>query len=491
MSAPALAPSPVPPAHKVRGAGDAVPLLEIDGANDADGRDVTFDGDVVVSGSLRAGRKLTATGSVRVTEAVEAVELHAAANLSVTGGIVGGETGTCSAGGELSCRFVSGGALRTAGPITVDGEIAHARVATSAALVVNRGPIYGGIVSANGGIHCQILGKPAGTRTVVEAGMDRRLLDDVIAGVPQIEARRKHAREVRSKLEPLLKHERALSRQQRERATELLWEAGELSKAADQEVVALADRDRAAQTRSTPTIVVAQRVYPGVTVRFPGVEAEVTAEIAGPVTIGVRQSGSATTIVATDGATGEERVLDSRPATEPAEPLLNRVVRARANETGVRARCINAFVAATQDLFKTMIRVPLSLTKPRLKERGERVYKLYRISAGVRIAGTIEGFAWISFSEKVAVAIASALGGQPFKTLDDPDCRDALGEIANMIVGSAKRTIAVGPLNVSVPVLQPTEDVEYPPNAPVILLPFDTAFGRFIIEFAMSERAAA
>src|SRR5262249_5479387 len=115
------------------------------------------------------------------------------------------------------------------------------------------------------------------------------------------------------------------------------------------------------------------------------------------------------------------------------------------------------------------------------------VYKLYRVSAIVRLTGNVEGSVWISFSEPVACALAGALSGERFKVLDS-NCKDALLEIANMIVGASKRKIAERPLDVSMPVMQATEEIASPNNTAVILLPFDPSFGRFIIEFALADR---
>lgn len=464
------------------------PILEINGddpAAAAANRDLEFDGDVNITGSLRAGRQLRATGTVWVADVVESVRLRAGDSLHVGGGIIGKDSGECVVAHHVTCKFIAAGQVDAGGDINVRGEVAAARIACTGRLTAAGGPIFGGTVVANGGVACKSLGKPSGVPTVVGAGYDQALRTLIATRSAEIEANRKHVKMVREKLEPLLKNERALSRQQRERATELLWEAGELEKRTDTDAQALAGRCRAALVVAQPEIVVAEAVYPGVTVRFANVEAVITTELQGPLKLTPRTTGQVTHVVVIDQATGSERVLESQPVVDPAVPLLERFARETPSEANMRAKCIRAFVSATQDLFQTMVRMPLSLAKPRLKEAGERTYKFYKISAAIRLTGTLQGAVWISFSERVATTLASSLSGEKFTTLDT-DATDALGEIANMIVGSAKRQLAEGPLGVSTPTLLPTEEVVYPVHAPVILLPFETAVGRFIIEIAIA-----
>src|SRR5690606_36159764 len=85
-----------------------------------------------------------------------------------------------------------------------------------------------------------------------------------------------------------------------------------------------------------------------------------------------------------------------------------------------------------------------------------------------------------SFVQPVALAAAAALAGCTFQTLDD-DCRDALGEIGNRLVGQAKTERPPGSATRSVPRVSPTTEVAFPQDAPVLLVPFDTPVGRFLI----------
>jgi chemotaxis protein CheX len=143
---------------------------------------------------------------------------------------------------------------------------------------------------------------------------------------------------------------------------------------------------------------------------------------------------------------------------------------------------INPFIAATRHLFTTMVKVPLIMGKPSLG-RGEPMDRTYQISAVIAMDGSVTGAVVLSLSEAVALTVASAFAQTTMETVN-ADCRDALGEMTNMIAGQAKKSLPGGAVRLSIPQIVPTAQVIYPPAVPVILIPFDTPQGRFVIQVA-------
>jgi chemotaxis protein CheX len=140
---------------------------------------------------------------------------------------------------------------------------------------------------------------------------------------------------------------------------------------------------------------------------------------------------------------------------------------------------INPFLFATKSVFETMIKIPLTLGKPRLKDRAE---PNYAVSASIGISGSVTGTAVISFPQDVAIAVASGLAGSPHEALNQ-DCVDALGEVANMIAGSAKGNLPGGPNSLSLPnVVLGQHRVAFPTGVPIIVIPCSTPAGEFVIE---------
>ena len=151
---------------------------------------------------------------------------------------------------------------------------------------------------------------------------------------------------------------------------------------------------------------------------------------------------------------------------------------------------INPFIAGIREVFDSMVKMPFSIGRPRLRQCDERLHKFYSISAVIGLSGSVSGVFVLNLAEGVAIALAGALAGIEPLSLD-ADCLDALAEIANMIAGAAKKRLPAGQINISVPTLLRTNDVVYPTAMPILALPVDAPKGRFMIEVAMVERAQA
>jgi chemotaxis protein CheX len=149
---------------------------------------------------------------------------------------------------------------------------------------------------------------------------------------------------------------------------------------------------------------------------------------------------------------------------------------------------INPFITSSRQVFQTMVHLDLTLGKPYIKRSNE---SRNVVSAVININGCIEGMVLLGFSQSVAVAVASGLSGQTLKSLDS-DCLDALGEIANMIVGNAKKDIPSSPpLNMSTPkIIVGSNNIPYPKGETFIVLPCDTPVGGFFIEVCLKKAIA-
>ena len=148
---------------------------------------------------------------------------------------------------------------------------------------------------------------------------------------------------------------------------------------------------------------------------------------------------------------------------------------------------VNPFLAAVKTICEQTLKVSVRPGKPSLKHADERLWKLHPIAAVIRLGGAVQGEISLCFSESVALALGGGLAGEPFAELND-DSRDALGEVANLIVGTAKRGLPGGLVTISPPKIMATHKVEEP-TGPAILLPVETASGRFVIQMAIAAAA--
>ncbi len=146
---------------------------------------------------------------------------------------------------------------------------------------------------------------------------------------------------------------------------------------------------------------------------------------------------------------------------------------------------INPFLIASQEVFQKMVNLDLSLDKPYVKRATETSAA---VNSVITLAGPVCGMVILRFSQTVALAAAAGLSGEQHTGLTE-ECLDALGEITNMIVGSAKKLLpADRPLNMSIPKTTiGSTDLTYPPNQLFLVIPCETSKGRFVIEVGLRK----
>ena len=145
---------------------------------------------------------------------------------------------------------------------------------------------------------------------------------------------------------------------------------------------------------------------------------------------------------------------------------------------------INPFLIAVQNVFDTMIDLPYKLGKPTIKSSSLTEYD---VSGIIGISGEVIGCVVVSFSNQIAIKVGSCLLGEELKEVDS-DCTDAIGEVANMIAGDAKKRFPKANTTISVPsVIIGNHKVAYPSGLPIISIPCETDAGQFAIEVALKE----
>lgn len=146
---------------------------------------------------------------------------------------------------------------------------------------------------------------------------------------------------------------------------------------------------------------------------------------------------------------------------------------------------INPFIVATRNVFDTMVHVPVVLGKPYLKEHHELQNV---VAASINLSGAVAGCIAINFTQPAALALAGGLAGAPLGVINS-DCIDALGEIASMIAGNAKKDLpADGLTSISTPkIVLGVNKVEHPHGLPVLVVPCETPKGRFSLEVALKK----
>jgi chemotaxis protein CheX len=148
-------------------------------------------------------------------------------------------------------------------------------------------------------------------------------------------------------------------------------------------------------------------------------------------------------------------------------------------------RYINPFIGAIKNVFKTMLNMEMQFGKPHIKTQEEATHD---VSGIIGLSGDIVGAVIVSFPKLAAIKIASAFAGTSLTEADD-DFADAIGELANMIAGNAKKDFEGMNVSISTPsvVLGSGHQVKSTKMIPRLVLPCSCHAGSFVVEVGMRK----
>jgi chemotaxis protein CheX len=133
---------------------------------------------------------------------------------------------------------------------------------------------------------------------------------------------------------------------------------------------------------------------------------------------------------------------------------------------------INPFILATKTVFSSMLGVELGMGKPVMKNGYTTSAE---ITAFMALNGERNGFVRLGFGKKAVLFVYKTLLGEDYSDIG-PEVIDAVGEIANIIAGQARKEIEGATVSVKVeaPAIIVGHEMErYPKDVlPVISLPF-------------------
>ncbi|MDB5992292.1 MAG: polymerase [Herbaspirillum sp.] len=169
------------------------PVVEVENVDLITGN-INFDGTITVKGDIKAGMVLKVTGDVIVKGLVEAAEIHAGGNVSVTGGIIGHaatQASTLSTAaavpfanarvickGSLQALFVESAYVQAGESILIKGNARQSEMIAGQQIAVGKGSgnkigqIVGGRTHATNLIHAAWAGTSNGAKTELQVGSD-------------------------------------------------------------------------------------------------------------------------------------------------------------------------------------------------------------------------------------------------------------------------------------------------------------------------------
>ena len=149
---------------------------------------------------------------------------------------------------------------------------------------------------------------------------------------------------------------------------------------------------------------------------------------------------------------------------------------------------IMPFVTSIQNVFETMIQLPVQVGKPTLKATGAPSFD---ISGIIGMSGDVEGSVVLSFPTVTAERIVSLFTGMEMPHMHE-DFPDAIGELVNMISGGAKAKFTGKQVSISCPsvVIGSEHIVVGRKDVVCVILPCSCDCGDFAVEVFLRQDTA-
>ncbi len=138
--------------------------------------------------------------------------------------------------------------------------------------------------------------------------------------------------------------------------------------------------------------------------------------------------------------------------------------------------------AATLDIFETMIPMEVTSGEPMV---GEKIEISAYLTSMLGLSGDFAGMLNIHCPSDIACLITGAMLGMEVDEVDE-DVKDALGEVANMVAGGLKISLADSQIDVELAIPSVIAGKSYTITAPEgtqkVVVPFETPSGPFWVE---------
>jgi len=139
------------------------------------------------------------------------------------------------------------------------------------------------------------------------------------------------------------------------------------------------------------------------------------------------------------------------------------------------AAFVTPFVAACEKLFSLMLASHVSPADAPPTDAPD-------LRAAIALSGAVSGSAVLALPRQTAERLVERFAGHPVAP-DGPDLADAVGELANIICGTAKARFPAAPVHISCP--RVTTDTDQPAPDEATTIPFDSDCGPFAIELTL------
>lgn len=153
----------------------------------------------------------------------------------------------------------------------------------------------------------------------------------------------------------------------------------------------------------------------------------------------------------------------------------------------VKVEHINPFVSATVETFKSMLRAPVTPGKLMLI-KGNKLQS--DISGIIGLSGGAKGSIILSFPRITALKAVTEFIGEKVLAIDET-VKDAIGELANIVAGAAKKDLTQYKISISLPtvIIGDGHEVQGGKDVIPMAVPFESQFGPFYLIVSFKSEA--
>ncbi len=148
---------------------------------------------------------------------------------------------------------------------------------------------------------------------------------------------------------------------------------------------------------------------------------------------------------------------------------------------------INPFIESVLDNLQVMANI---VAEKKNLSVSKDTKTLAEVSAIIGLSGEIAGSAVISLPKKLALKVASVMLMEELDEIND-DVKDAIGELANIVVGTARNKLKDSGHDVTIST--PTiivglgHEISHPHGVPFLVIPFATKEGELFINIGIKK----
>ncbi|HZZ43268.1 MAG TPA: chemotaxis protein CheX [Tepidisphaeraceae bacterium] len=150
----------------------------------------------------------------------------------------------------------------------------------------------------------------------------------------------------------------------------------------------------------------------------------------------------------------------------------------------INPKMIVPFVNSVRQVFTKMVGVPTTVSGAQIKGSPAPSYD---VSGIIGFSGEVTGSVVVSFQKQAAIKLVNALAGSEIE-FGTADFADAIGELANMIAGSAKKDLNAL-ANISIPsvIIGGGHVIARLTDVPCVVIPCTTPVGDFAVEVNIKQ----